>query len=218
MKKKLIIVTALILVLFTIAIIVVNNLVATKYKGNIYDIKSVPAKNVGLILGAQVFDDGIISDILEDRIMTGIKLYKQGIIKKVIMSGDHGTEDYDEVNNMKKFAIAEGVKEQDIFMDHAGFRTYDSCYRARDVFGVDSMVIVTNEFHLPRALYIANKLGIDAVGVKSDSRKYATEHYNNFREFFARVKAFIDVNIMKPKPKFLGPKIDIKGDGVVTQD
>jgi SanA protein len=218
MKKKLIIITAVMLGLFTIVIVVINNTVATKYSDRIYDIKSVPAKNVGLILGAQVWGNETVSDILEDRILAGIELYKQGKIKKLIMSGDHGAKDYDEVNNMKRFAISNGVKAQDIFMDHAGFRTYDSCYRARDIFGVNSMVIITNEFHLPRALYIANKMGIDAIGVKSDTRKYASAGYNNIREFFARVKAFIDVDIMKPNPKFLGGKIDIKGDGTVTQD
>jgi SanA protein len=145
-------------------------------------------------------------------------LYKRGKIRKLILSGDHGASDYDEVNAMKLFVVRQGVPADDVFMDHAGFRTYDSCYRARDVFGVRSMTIITNGFHLPRALYIANTLGIDAVGVASDRRRYRTENYNNLREFAARCKAYVDINILKLKPKYLGPRIDITASGLVTQD
>ena len=147
----------------------------------------------------------------------GIKLYKTGKIKKLILSGEHSSKYYDEVNVMREYAVAHGVNENDIFLDHAGFSTYDSLFRARDVFGVKSMIIITNTFHLPRALYIANELGINAVGVSSDLRKYIGENYNNIREFFANIKANFDL-IFKAQPKYLGPKIDIQGSGLVTHD
>ncbi|MBI4833935.1 MAG: YdcF family protein [Planctomycetes bacterium] len=209
---------ALLALLLSISAVMMNHSIASGYSNRIYDINEVPACEVGLVLGALVWNSGQPSDILEDRLLTAIELYRLGKVKKLLISGDHGTKQYDEVNVMKAFMLKCGVKCEDIFMDHAGFRTYDSCYRARDVFGVRSMVVITNEFHLPRALYIANKMGIGAVGVKSDRRRYLSANYNNAREFLACCKAYLDVNIIKPLPKYLGVRIDIHGNGEVTQD
>ena len=133
------------------------------------------------------------------------------------MSGDHGKENYDEVNVMKKYAIDMGVKSEDIFMDHAGFSTYESIYRAKKIFGAKKVVIVTQEFHLYRALYIANKLGIKAYGVSASLKKYSTESYLKFREIFARNKDFVNC-IFKPKPTYLGKSIPVSGDGNITND
>lgn len=120
-----------------------------------------------LILGAGVWKDKP-SPMLKDRLEKGIELYKAGVAPKIIMSGDHGKESYDEVNLMKEYAIEKGVPSEDIFMDHAGFSTYDSIYRARDIFKVKKMIIVTQKFHLYRALYLSNKLGIEAYGVMAE--------------------------------------------------
>jgi SanA protein len=155
--------------------------------------------------------------MLEDRLITGTALYEKGLSNRLLMSGDHGKDDYDEVNVMKKFAIDRGIPSSHVFMDHAGFSTYDSLYRARDIFLVKKAVIVTQEYHLYRALYVAKGLGIDAIGVSSDLRPYAGQEYRDLREILARVKDFIYV-ILQPQPTFLGETIPVQGDGDATND
>lgn len=169
-----------------------------------------------LILGAGIWGDKP-SPMLQDRLDEGIKLYKEGIASKIIMSGDHGREEYDEVNIMKEYAIEKGVPSEDIFMDHAGFSTYESIYRAKEIFGADNIVIVTQEYHLYRALYIADKLNINAYGVNSDPRKYSGQVFREVREILARNKDFINC-IIKPKPTYLGESIPVSGDGDITND
>jgi len=169
-----------------------------------------------LVLGAGVWGDKP-SPMLEDRLLAGIDLYKRGVSSKIIMSGDHGRKDYDEVNIMKQYAINMGIESSDIFMDHAGFSTYDSIYRAKEIFKVKKIVIVTQEYHLPRALYIANKLGLEAYGVNSDPREYSGQIYRDLREILARNKDFVKV-IFKPKSTYLGDEIDINQDGDITND
>lgn len=168
-----------------------------------------------LILGAGVRDDGSPSHMLEDRLLTGIDLCKNGVTKTLLMSGDHGREEYDEVNCMKDYAVNTGVPAEDIFMDHAGFSTYESLYRARDVFGAEKIVIVTQKYHLYRALYVADALGLDAVGVSADLRTYYGQSLRETRELAARVKDWL-YTIFKPLPTYLGPPIDLTGDGAVT--
>ena len=170
-----------------------------------------------IVLGAGVRDDGTPSHMLEDRLLTAISLYESGAAPKIIMSGDHGTEDYDEVNVMKAFAIAHGVPSEDIFMDHAGFSTYDSMYRARDIFEVKTAIVVTQKYHLYRALYLAKSLGLDACGVPSDLRPYRAQTYREAREVLARAKDFFYA-IFKPKPTYLGDVIPVSGDGNLTND
>lgn len=169
-----------------------------------------------LILGAGIWGDKP-SPMLQDRLDEGVKLYKEGIASKIIMSGDHGREEYDEVNIMKEYAINKGVPSEDIFMDHAGFSTYESIYRAKEIFDADNIVIVTQEYHLYRALYIAEKLDINAYGVNSDSRKYSGQTFRELREILARNKDFINC-IIKPKPTYLGELIPVSGDGDITND
>ena len=175
-------------------------------------------KNVDciLILGAGIWGDKP-SPMLQDRLDEGIKLYNEGIAPKIIMSGDHGREEYDEVNIMKEYAIEQGVPSEDIFMDHAGFSTYESIYRAKEIFDADNIVIVTQEYHLYRALYIADKLNINAYGVNSDPRKYSGQTFRELREILARNKDFINC-IIKPEPTYLGESIPVSGDGDITND
>lgn len=170
-----------------------------------------------LVLGCFVHEDGRPSDMLEDRLRRGIDLYQHGAAQKLLMSGDHGREDYNEVGAMKQYAIEAGVPSADIFMDHAGFSTYESLYRAQTIFGVDKILIVTQEYHLYRALYIAEALGIDAYGVSSDQRTYAGQASRELRETFARVKDMFFV-LWRPEPTYLGEAIPISGNGDLTND
>lgn len=170
-----------------------------------------------LILGAGVKPDGTPSDMLEDRLRQGIALYDLGSSGKLLVSGDHGQIDYDEVNTMKLFAISHGVPSSDVFMDHAGFSTYESLYRAKAIFQVKKIIIVTQQYHLYRALYVARALGLDAYGVASDYRSYAGQPYYSAREMVARVKDFFQV-ILQPAPALLGEPIPINGNGDCTND
>ncbi len=168
-----------------------------------------------LILGAGVRDDGSPSNMLEDRLLTGIGLYSSGNPAPLLMSGDHGREEYDEVNCMKDYAVTKEIPAEDIFMDHAGFSTYESLYRARDVFGAEKVIIVTQKYHLYRALYIAKSLGLDAVGVSADLRTYYGQSLRETREIAARVKDFF-YTVFQPLPTYLGDPISLAGDGNVT--
>ena len=170
-----------------------------------------------LVLGAGVNADGSPSLMLADRLDTAIDLYKAGVSDRILMSGDHGSEDYDEVNAMKDEAVRAGVPSDSVFMDHAGFITYDSIYRARDVFGAKKIVIVTQRYHMYRALWIAWKLGVDAVGVAAPGEDYSGQIVRDLREMGARVKAFA-MGILKPAPRYLGEPISLAGSGDVTND
>ncbi len=170
-----------------------------------------------LVLGCLVRADGSPSDMLADRLTRAIELYELGASQKLLMSGDHGQKEYNEVGAMKHFATQAGIPSDDIFMDHAGFSTYESIYRAKEVFGVDKIIIVTQEYHLPRALYIAEKLGIEAYGVSSDYRSYRGQTMRDIREIAARSKDFL-FTVFKPEPTFLGDKIDISTNGDITND
>lgn len=153
--------------------------------------------------------------ILEDRLIKGIELYNLGVTNKILMSGDHGRVEHDEVNLMKKYAIETGIPSNNIFMDHAGFSTYETMYRAKEIFKVEKVVLVTQEYHMYRSIYIARKMGIEAYGVTTDNLK--GDKYREAREVLARNKDFFSV-IIKPKPKFLGEEIPISGDGNLTND
>ena len=162
-----------------------------------------------LVLGARVWRNGQPSHILEDRIITGIDLYRAGIAPALLMSGDHGRKNYDEVKAMKQYAVERNIPANRVFTDHAGFSTYDSCYRARDVFCAKKVVIVTQQYHLYRALYIARCLGLEAYGVASDRRFIYGEKRRQIREFFARIKA-VGAVLIKASPRYLGEQIPIQ--------
>jgi vancomycin permeability regulator SanA len=155
--------------------------------------------------------------MLRDRLERGVELYKQKSAPKLLMSGDHGQINYDEVNAMKQYAIENGVPSEDVFMDHAGFSTYETIYRARDVFDAKKVIIVTQEYHLYRALYIAKQLGVEAYGVSADLNRYAGQSMRDLREILARNKDFAKC-IVKPKPTYLGEVISVSGNGDLTND
>lgn len=170
-----------------------------------------------LVLGCKVHDDGTPSFMLDDRLNVGVELYEMGAAPKLLMSGDHGQTDYDEVDAMKQYAVDRGVATSDVFMDHAGFSTYESMYRARDVFQAKKIIIVTQEYHLYRAVYIARALGLDAYGVASDLADYAGQFGRDVREVLARVKDLWTC-VFQPEPTYLGETIPISGDGDLTND
>lgn len=169
-----------------------------------------------IILGAGVWGDQP-SPMLKDRLLKGIDLYQNNITNKIIMSGDHGRKDYDEVNIMKNYAINKEVSSEDIFMDHAGFSTYDSIYRAKEIFEAKRVIIVTQNYHLYRALYIANQLGLEAYGVEAYPKKYKGSFYRELREILARDKDFFKC-IFKPTSTYLGEPIPVSGNGDITND
>ena len=168
-----------------------------------------------MVLGAAVNPDGTPSQMLKDRLETGIALYHMGVAPKLLLTGDNGQMEYNEVQVMKNFAVDRGVAEEDIFLDHAGFSTYDSVYRASYVFGVESMVVVTQEYHLYRALYGCNRMGIDAVGASADQAVYRGQEMREGREILARIKDF-GMWLVKPEATFLGEAIPISGSGITT--
>ena len=170
-----------------------------------------------LVLGAGIINNERPTLMLKDRLDKSIELYKKGLAHKIIMSGDHGKINHNEVGIMKKYAIERGVPSEDIFMDHAGFCTYDSIYRAKEIFGAKKIIIVTQKYHLYRAIYISNVLELEAYGIKSDARIYAKMPYHILREILARCKNFFKCKL-KSEPKYLGEKISLNQSGDVTND
>ena len=172
-----------------------------------------------LVLGAGIRGENP-SHMLEERLNKGIEVYNTGCTDRILMTGDHGRVEYDEVNVMKAFAIEKGAMAEEVFMDHAGFSTYESMYRAREIFQVKKVVIVTQKYHLYRAVYNARKLGLDAYGVPADGQynySLPVRAYNNSREALARCKDIIWC-IFKPEPTYLGDAIPISSSGVLTDD
>lgn len=169
-----------------------------------------------LVLGAGVWQNKP-SHMLEDRLLQAVSLYNNNVASKIIVSGDHGQEDYDEVNVMKSFLIEHGIPSEDIFMDHAGFSSYDSIYRAKEIFKVKKLVIVTQKYHLYRSIYIAKSLNLTAYGVASNPRSYSGQIFREIREILARNKDVVKC-IFKPNPKYLGETIPVSGNGDITND
>ncbi len=165
-----------------------------------------------LVLGCGVRNSGEPSLMLQDRLEMGLQLYEAGAAPKLLMSGDHSRADYDEVNAMKDYVTERGVDTADVFMDHAGFSTYESMYRARDVFGVRRVIIVSQAYHLSRAVYDARMLGLEAWGVAAEDVPYLGQTVRDMREILARNKDFF-YGMFQPLPTFLGDPIDITGDG-----
>lgn len=215
---------AVILVIIMLAVIVltvgINTLVWLSSKDRILDEEeAVNLENVDciIVLGASVKHGDTPSLMLSDRLDKAIELYKAGAAPKIIMSGDHGSKYYNEVQVMKDYAIKAGVPSEDIFMDHAGFSTYDTMYRAKEIFGAKKVLIVTQKYHLYRSIYVAKKLGMDAGGVAAEEIRYHGQTKRDFREIVAVNKDFI-WSLFKFKPKFLGDKISLDQSGDVTND
>ena len=219
-RRLIVIIIASLLAALFLLFAVINIIVLLSAQSRIVDIEE--AKALGsfdciLVLGAGVWRNNRPSHVLEDRLKIGIEAYCAGVSDKLLMSGDHGRNNYDEVNVMKSFAMDCGIPSENIFMDHAGFSTYESMYRARDIFSAHRVLIVTQKFHMYRALYIANALGLEAYGLTSDLREYANATYSQLRESLARVKDFFMV-IFKPLPTYLGEVLPVNGTGNVTND
>ena len=170
-----------------------------------------------LVLGAGLRKDNSPSPILRERIDRGIELYNLTAAPKLLMSGDHGRREYNEVGVMKALAVEAGIPSHDVFMDHAGFSTYESLYRARDVFCAKRVIIVSQKYHLYRALYIADQLGLEAYGVGADVQRFYGQTTREMRESAARVKDFLYCMI-QPSPTYLGDTIPVSGDGDLTND
>jgi SanA protein len=203
------IIFVLLVVVFVISYTLIN-VGSSKYIYN--DVNKLPHAQVAVIPGAAILLSGDLSPVLRDRVDMAIAIYQKGIVKKILVTGDNGSLEHNEVNPTKNYLLKKGIPEQDIFLDHAGFDTYSSMYRARDVFLMESMIVVSQAFHLPRAVYIARHLGITTYGMVADRGHYL--FYNSIREMFADVKALGNL-LFDRQPKYLGKVIPIMGETVV---
>lgn len=182
--------------------------------GYIYgDIASVPTTTVAMVLGASVLQNGDLSPVLAERADRAFELYTQGKVHKILVTGDNSNLAHNEVNPVGKYLVGKGVPKEDIFLDHAGFDTYSSMYRARDVFAIRDVIIVSQPFHLARAVLIARKLGLVAYGEEAGQGE--AFRYNSIREIPATLKALFDIAFSRV-PKYLGPQFPIEGDGEYT--
>lgn len=163
-----------------------------------------------IILGAAVYKDGKLSPVLKERVDTAVAVYKNGLVEKILMSGDNSSENYNEVSPVHQYILDSGVPIEDIFLDYAGFDSYDTMYRAKSIYGIESAVVVTQTFHLSRSLFIANNLGIESEGIHPPADR--SNWYNYLREMLSVVKAVYDVSF-KSDPTYLGEEIPITGDG-----
>ena len=210
---------SIILILILVFIISSINLyVNSTTKSKIKKLDELNYKEIDciIVLGAGIRGEKP-SPMLEDRLLTSIELYTNNVSDKIIVSGDHGQEYYDEVNVMKNYLTDNDIPSENIFMDHAGFSTYDSIYRAKEIFKAKKVIIVTQEYHLYRALYISKKLDLEAYGVSANKREYQFQLKRDIREAAAIVKDFIKC-IIKPKPTYLGEIIPVSGNGDITND
>lgn len=218
MKRWLLILLCLPLGAFIFAIII-NLLMVQTTKDKIKTVDALEPSNYDciLIFGAGVSSSGVPSPMLRDRLLTGIACYEAGLAPKILVSGDHGEDSYDEVNIMKDFCIQAGIPSEDIFMDHAGFSTYESLYRLKEIFLAERAILVTQTYHLHRALYVASRLGLHAMGALAERQAYAGQSYYNQREYVARLKDFA-YTLFFPKPTYLGETISLKQSGNITND
>ena len=182
-----------------LAIAVINRYVYSetnsKIQKSMTEIPVEEPKRVAIILGAGLHRDGTPSHSLYDRVLTAVELYRSGRVKKLLMSGDRQNDDYDEPSAMKKIAMELGVPESDIVLDNDGKRTLDTCYRAKEIFEVKKAILVTQDYHQPRALYLCNSLGVESIGITANRRTYDREDYYHFREFFSVASAWFEINV-----------------------
>lgn len=216
MKKYLKIALCLFLI-GLVAIVSVNYYVKSATKKHIYySLKKFPKNDVGIIFGAGVKVDQP-SKYLKDRLDAGILLYKSNRINKILLSGDNGSEEYDELTVMKNYCFNHGVDSTKIFIDYAGFDTYSTMYRAKHIFKIKRATLISQEYHLNRAIYIGQELGIKSVGYSANSGEYRGYQYVTFREYGSVFKSFFDV-LRNREPHFLGNPIDINGVSNYSKD
>ena len=210
MKQFFLIIASAIIIPAILAILFSAHVIFTTKKFVFESMENAPATEAALVPGAAILRNGELSPVLRDRADQAIALYNAGKVKKIIASGDNSTLSYNEVQPMRKYFMRNNIPESDIFLDYAGFDTYSSIYRARNVFLVNSLTVVSQSFHLPRAVFIARNLGMDAYGVSADNGHYKLTNY--FREMLADSKAVFNL-LFQRKPKYLGEEIPISGDG-----
>ena len=173
---------------------------AARIQSSITEIPTENPPRIAIVFGAKVWENGEPSHALYDRIITAAELYRAGRVKKILMSGDNQNENYDEPTAMKATAVKLGVPADDVVLDFAGRRTYDTCFRAKKIFEVQKAIVVTQEFHQTRAIYLCNNLGVDSIGITANRRRYEGERYWAFREFFSRASAWFEINFLPFAP------------------
>jgi SanA protein len=200
--KKILRVAIRLSVLGTLAVILIRGIFLFKASPQTFTKDDVPSRRVAIVFGAEVKKDGTPSVVLKDRVEMAAELYKSGKVEKLLMSGDNRFEDYNEPESMRQYALTLGIPDSDIVLDFAGRRTYDTCYRAKEIFAVDSAILVTQGFHMPRSLFLCNAFDIDAVGVESENYYYLKRSRLiwNTRELLATVQSVLDVYLLKPLP------------------
>ncbi|MBN1668999.1 MAG: YdcF family protein [Anaerolineales bacterium] len=212
MFKKLIRKTVKYLAILTVSgllVVLLARLVTNLYsRSKISDVEAANPHRVAIVFGAGLWRDGSPTPVLRDRVQTAAELYFQGKVEKLLMSGDNSYIEYNEPQAMKNYAISLGVPEAAIVLDYAGRRTYDTCYRAKHIFGLDQALLVTQAFHLPRAVYLCNSLGVQAQGVTADRRSYhqRSQTYWDMRESLATVVALWEVHVSRPLPILGNPE------------
>jgi SanA protein len=199
--------------------VVTNGWVETYSRPHIYeDVDSVPGREVALVPGCRVYSDGTPSPALADRLATARDLYLAGKVRKILVSGDHQAPEYDETNAMRRWLTERGVPSRDIYLDHAGLRTFDTMARAALVFGVEEAIVCTQRFHLARSVFLARRSGIDAVGVVADRRVYKKRVRDRLRELVAKSVSFLDSYVLGTEPRHLGDPIALDSDPRATHD
>jgi len=174
---------------------------ARRYEPMIFaHVEAVPIRPAAIVFGAGYWPSGRLSNILMDRMDTAIALYEGGKVHKLLLTGDNRVVDYNEPQRMAEYALARGIPPEDLVLDYAGRRTYDSCYRARAIFGLGEAVLVSQAYHLPRALFTCSRLGLDVVGIGADRRQYVYQRWYRLRELLALARAWLDVTVLKPLP------------------
>jgi SanA protein len=211
LKKVMRVITIILISLIAVALLVtlLPQLVTRLYTlPRLYSVADVPASPVAIVFGAGLRRDGTPSPVLRDRIDTAVELYSAGKVQKLLMSGDNRFIEYNEPGAMQEYAISQGIPPEDIVLDYAGRRTYDTCYRAKHIFQVENAILVTQGFHLPRAVYVCKSLGLPAVGVSADTRQYRSfsRLYWGMRETVATLVALWEVHISQPLPVMGNPE------------
>jgi SanA protein len=191
-----------------VAVLLPRLVTAIYAASRIYKVETSPARLVAIVFGAGLRRDGTPTTVLRDRVETAVELYKQGRVIKLLMSGDNRFSYYNEPEAMRQYALQLGMPDKDIVLDYAGRRTYDTCYRAKEIFGIKDAILVTQLFHLPRAIYTCNMLGVDSVGVEADHAYYRkiTRLFWNIRELPATLTALVEVHLTHPQPVLGNPE------------
>ena len=218
--KRLVIGIGITIIAGVVAVAGINIFVMATTASKILDVDEASEKkdvDCIIVLGAGVRADGTPSKMLKDRLDKTIELYNSGVSETIIVSGDHRTKDYDEVNTMKNYLIDAGIPSECIFMDHGGLSTYDSMYRAKNIFSVKKAIIVTQKYHMYRAIYVAKSFGIDAYGVSAKEISYSGQTKRSIRELLARIKD-VGYCITKPEAVVTGDKISLEESGDITND